>query len=545
MCGNACRSALKLTMRAGCALFFLTLSAFAQDSASPKAAPTSASDTSAEVRALTASLLELKSQLQSMNDQLIELRKEQDRARAETRELHKQLEAALAKSLPTGTSAVSYESRPTASSPAAASAIGSAAATSAVPPQEIPDRLSQIEENQQLLDAKISDQYQTKVESGSKYRVRLSGIILLNTFVNRGRVDNQDFPQLAAADDSGIAQNTFGGSLRQSQIGLEAFGPDVAGAHTSADLKFDFAGGFPDTPNGLTTGLVRLRTGVIRMDWANTSLVAGQDRLFFAPLAPTSLASLAIPALSYNGNLWSWTPQVRIEHSIHFSDNSGLLLQGGIMDAQDGALPTSDYVRIPNSGESSGQPAYATRVAWRQHSFGQQWTLGFGGYYSRQNWGSGRNVDSWTGTTDLSLPLGKYFGFTGEFYRGRAVGGLGGGIGQSILWNGPVTNPTTTIKGLDSMGGWAQLKFKPKANLEFNGAFGQDNPFASELRQFPGAGNYFGTPLSRSRSAFVNFIYQVKSDFLVSAEYRRLRTFEITNDAYVANHLNLSVAYIF
>jgi len=281
------------------------------------------------------------------------------------------------------------------------------------------------------------------------------------------------------------------------------------------------------------------------MDLANTSLVAGQDRLFFAPLAPTSLASLAIPALSYNGNLWSWTPQVRIEHSIHFSDNSGLLIQGGILDAQDGGLPTSDYVRIPNSGESSGQPAYATRVAWRERSFGQQWTLGFGGYYSRQNWGSGRNVDSWTGTTDLSLPLGKFFGLTGEFYRGRAVGGLGGGIGQSILWNGPITNPTTTIKGLDSMGGWAQLKFKPKANLEFNGAFGQDNPFASELRQFPWAGNYFGTPLSRSRSAFVNFIYQVKSDFLFSAEYRRIRTFEITNDAYVANHLNLSLAYIF
>ena len=47
-------------------------------------------------------------------------------------------------------------------------------------------------------------------------------------------------------------------------------------------------------------GLVRLRTGTFRMDWADTSVIAGQDTLFFAPLAPTSIATLAVPALSYS-----------------------------------------------------------------------------------------------------------------------------------------------------------------------------------------------------------------------------------------------------
>jgi len=545
MRGNACRSALKLMLRAACAVFLLTACLHAQEATPSQPATPSTSDTAAEVRALTTSLLELKSQLKSMNDQMIELRKEQERARAEAQELRKQLDMALARSLPGAPPTIGYDARSATPPAAPAGAAGSAAGASAAPTQEIPDRLSRLEENEQLLDAKINDQYQTKVESSSKYRLRLSGIVLMNAFVNRGRVDNQDFPQLAASDDSGIAENTFGGSFRQSQLGLEAFGPNVAGARTSADLRFDFAGGFPEAPNGVTTGIVRLRTGTIRMDWTNTSLVAGQDRLFFAPLAPTSLASLAIPALSYNGNLWSWTPQVRVEHTIHFSDNSSLVVQGGILDPLTGEVPADYYGRLPTSGESSGQPAYATHVAWRQRSFGQQWTLGFGGYYSRQNWGFGRNVDGWAATTDLSLPLGKFFGFTGEFYRGRSVGGLGGGIGQSILWNGALTDPTTVIKGLDSMGGWAQLKFKPKANLEFNGAFGQDNPFASELRQFPWAGYSYGTPLSKSHSAFANFIYQVKSDFLVSAEYRRLRTFEITNECYSANHINLSVAYMF
>jgi len=544
MRGDFCPLALKLLCCAAGALFLFTSCLQAQDSSPSQSASASSSDTSAEVRALIASLAGLKLQLKSMNDELVELRKEQERSRAEARELRQQLNLALAKSLPGASPAVGYEA-PSPAAAAPASPAKPVATASPAAPQEVPDRLYQLEENQQLLDAKISEQYQTKVESGSKYRLRLSGIALLSVFANRGRVDNQDFPQLAASDDSGIAQNTFGGSFRQSQLGVEAFGPDVAGAHTSADVKFDFAGGFPSNPNGVTTGIVRLRTGTVRLDWPQTSLVAGQDRLFFAPLAPTSLASLAVPALSYNGNLWSWTPQVRVEHSLHLSDASSLIFQGGILDALSGELPVSEYNRLPTSGESSGQPAYASRVAWRQNSFGQQWTLGLGGYYSRQNWGFGRSVDAWASTADLSLPLGKFFGFTGEFYRGRAVGGLGGGIGQSILWNGPLTTATTTIKGLDSMGGWAQLKFKPIPKLEFNGASGQDNPFTSELRRFPWAGYSYGTPLARNHSYFVNFIYQVKSDFLFSTEYRRLRTTEITGDSYMANHINFSVAYIF
>src|SRR5256885_10531584 len=81
-------------------------------------------------------------------------------------------------------------------------------------------------------------------------------------------------------------------------------------------------------------------------------------------------------------------------------------------------------------------PAYAARVAWTGRTRGQQWTIGTGGLYARQFWGFGRNLDSWTSTVDLSLGLGRFFGFTGAFYRGRALGGFGGGIGQSVLFSG-------------------------------------------------------------------------------------------------------------
>jgi hypothetical protein len=408
------------------------------------------------------------------------------------------------------------------------------------------ERVSKLEDDQELMNDKIIEQSQTKVESGSKYRVRFSGIVLLNTEVTRGAVDNLDFPQIATAPETPGTSGAFSGSLRQSQIGVEAFGPDIAGAHTSANIKFDFAGGFPDTPNGAAFGIVRLRTGTIRLDWENTSIVAGQDSLFFAPLTPTTLTSLAIPALSYTGNLWSWTPQVRIEHRITLSENSRLLVEAGILDSLTGDIPQYGY-RYPSVGEQSGQPAYAAHAAWTRRIFGRDLAIGFGGYYGRQNWEFGRNVDGWAGTTDVTVPLGAYFDVTGEFYRGRAVGGFGGGIGQSILLSGSITDAATAIHGLDSEGGWIQLKFKPKSNFEVNFAYGQDNPFASELRLFPATANYYyySSSLSRNQSPFVNFIYHVRSDVLFSVEYRRLQTYSLDSSSYNANQTGISLGYLF
>jgi hypothetical protein len=383
------------------------------------------------------------------------------------------------------------------------------------------------------------------VESGSKYRLRLSGLVLLNMFDNHGTVDNQDFPAVA---DSGIplfeAPSTFGGTLRQSQIKLQAFGPDIAGARTSADVEFDFAGGFPTTPNGVTMGVVRLRTGTIRLDWANTSIVAGQDGLFFTPLAPTSLATLAVPALAYAGNLWAWTPQVRIEHRFVFSETSSVSVQGGILDSLSGDFPADSFIRFPTWGEMSGQPAYAARVSMSQRVFGQNLIVGFGGYYGRQNWGFGRIVNGWAGTTDVTLPLGKLFEFTGEFYRGKAVAGFGGGIGQSALFTGSFIDPATKITGLDSMGGWAQLKFKPRTNFEINGAIGIDNPFAHELRSFTANPIYLGA-YTRNLSPLVNFIYPVRSDILFSTEFRRLQTTILDFGSNKANLITFSLGYIF
>jgi hypothetical protein len=131
--------------------------------------------------------------------------------------------------------------------------------------------------------------------------------------------------------------------------------------------------------------------------------------------------------------------------------------------------------------------------------------------------------------------------FSGEFYRGRAIGGLGGGIGRSVALN---TNDLTgPLRPLDAMGGWSQLKFKPLSRLEFNAAVGQDDVLSEDAAALPG--NSFYTQLNRNRGGFVNFIYRPRSDVLFSMEYRRLRTNAIDWSGNTANHINLMMGILF
>jgi regulator of replication initiation timing len=504
-----------------------------------------------DVRALADAIRSLQVQVQTLNSQVNELRTDEQRWHAEARELRSELELTRAQ-LASHPDALNYAESST-SSQKFLPPSPNPNVNPSNPPEKtqtavattLEQRLAQLEDNQDLLNAKINEQSQTKVESGSKYRVRLSGIVLLNLFDTRGPVDNADFPQLAVPATLGNSSNTFAATIRQSQIGLEVFGPEIAGARTSANVKFDFAGGFADLPNGVSMGVARLRTGTIRMDWANTSIIAGQDSLFFAPLTPTSLSSLAVPPLAYAGNLWSWTPQIRIEHRKDLSEASSLLFEAGILDSLTGDIPVMQGYRAPTAGEQSGQPGYAGRIAWTHHLFERNFTAGVGGYYGRQNWDFGRDVDGWAATADVSVPLGRFFTVTGEFYRGRAVGGLAGGVGQDILLSGAVTDPTTTIRGLDSIGGWTQLKFKPTAKFEVNAALGIDNPFASELRRFPATQYYYDYSISRNLSPFINFIYQVRSDVLFSAEFKRIQTYTLDSNFNAANQFGISIGYIF
>ena len=498
---------------------------WAQTAATPTAQPTDA---------MTAAVRELQEEVRELRAAVVELRSEAGQYRAETEQLRRELRSPR-----------SSDTAPEATAAGAASETDVPNPTQAAPGQDrVEDRVASLEESSQLLTSKINDQYQTKIEAASKYRIRLSGILLLNVFGNRGSVDNQDFPTWAIPQGGNTTAKTVGASLRQSEVGLEVFGPRLAGAKTTGNLQVDFSGGFTNTPDGVNFGLVRLRIASLRMDWKNTSIVAGQDNAFISPLSPTSFASLAVPAFGYAGNLWGWIPQVRVEHRFDISEGQSITLQGGLMDGVTGEVPSASFERAAQAGESAGQPAYGVRASWTRSVFGMPLTLGAAGYYSRQNWAFNTHVDGWAGMTDWSVPLARRVSLTGEFYRGRALGGLGGGVGRSVLFSGNL-DPSVQLQPLNSVGGWSQLKVKASDKLEFNGAFGVDNPFAADARGYPLSPGYFPAALLQNRSALLNFIYRPRSDLLFSGEYRHLRTFDLDAGSPTADQVNLMMGILF
>lgn len=422
---------------------------------------------------------------------------------------------------------------------------GLARPPAAQPGSDLQDRVAAVEETQSVLQSQAAQEDQKKVESKSKYPVKLTGLLLFNAAYTAGGVDNIDVPQFAIPRQPSSSGASLSATMRQTILGIEAQGPDLWGAKSSANVFADFFGGFPNQDFGVSAGIMRLRTGRIRLDWPNTSLVVAQESPFFSPLSPTSLATIGLPALAWAGNLWAWTPQIRAEHSFRFSNASSLQVQAGFLDslAPDQSAGSTDRQASP--GEQSRQPGYASRISWSHAtSDDRSTTVGIGGYFSPQRYPFDRRVNAWAATADFQIPITNRFGFSGEFYRGDGVGGLGGGQFNSFVASGNPAQPANQIVGLNSVGAWGQLKFIANSRLEFNAAIGHDNPFASDLERFP-ANVFSDVGFARNQTSFVNVIFKPESSVLLSLEFRHIQSYAINGRANTADHVNLAAGYQF
>src|SRR5262249_53518169 len=96
-------------------------------------------------------------------------------------------------------------------------------------------QVEDLRERQAVNETQIATQEQTKVESESKFPVKLTGLLVMNGFVNTGNVDMPATPTLALP---GYGSTDF--SARQSILGLDLRGPHMLGARSHADVRVDF-----------------------------------------------------------------------------------------------------------------------------------------------------------------------------------------------------------------------------------------------------------------------------------------------------------------
>jgi len=496
-----------------------------------------------QIQQLTDAMAKVQAQLQQSQSQLDEMRKELS-----------ELQSKMAESQ--GTAPAPSSSTPSSSAPSSSTA-GASVASSAKSKGSKGAAIQDLEEHQAVLDSEIATQDQTKVESESKYPVKITGMVLLNGFVNSSGVDIAANPALAIG-----GPGSAGASVRQTMLGLDARGPHLFGAHSFADLRMDFFGSPAASTSTSTysgyfnanTGLLRLRTAHAGLRWDQTQIYFALDRPIINGESPTSLTAVALPPLAWSGNLWTWNPQVGITQKFGPAESPGVELQAAIIDVGDAPLTPvtapsgSSTATPPSSAEQSSRPGVEARVALlgseqddnRNH-------FGVGGYFAPHRSALGNRYDSWATTLDARLLLPAHLQLSGSAYRGLALGGMGGGGYKDFAYSPNLIAGGYYFRPLDDAGGWAQLKEKVSERLEFNGAFGIDNVFAYDLRRYV----VYDVPmaqyldLARNRTITGNVIFSPSAYLLFSLEYRRLESAPVVGPSAASNIIGIGAGYKF
>jgi hypothetical protein len=462
-------------------------------------------------------------------------------SRAEIRELRSLLESVAAKLDTSDANRRPGGASTEASGPGVAAAgVGSAGSQIA----SVPAPLAKItQDDWDVLNSRMEELRQTKVDSGSKFPLRLSGMLLMNTIVTSGRVDEFDAPTVALP---GLTSGSTGFSARQSIVGIEGQGPHVFGADTSADVQADFFGGDSYGYGASALGLMRLRLARARFDWKNTSIIGGVDTPFFSPGAPTSYLTVAEPAFSASGNLWAWSPVVRVEQRIDTRPTE-IRVEAGATDLPSYAVSLSG-ARIPTPGESSRQPAYAVRISANGRNADRPASIGVAGIYLTQRFPGATSISGGGGMVDWNIPFVGRLAWSGELFAGKGLDGFGAlpvPVVSAQNYNQYIQTSASLLARMGTYGGWSQVKLRVNSRSEVNFAVGDASRDANAFRRAAQTDSIVAGVAFENQSLLVNYVYRPRSDLVFSGEYRRFRTFSINGSPVEAGTTGLTAGFIF
>lgn len=399
--------------------------------------------------------------------------------------------------------------------------------------QDLAKTVEKLEEQTEMNSAQLREFAQTKVETDSRTRLKVFGLILANTYFNSSDSSLNDDPQFALPATANSKGGNAGSSMRQTRLGLLFNGPRIGanGPRVSAEATMDFWGG----GSGDVTGYLRLVTASVRLDFTNTSIIAGQRELLISPRNPHSLAAVWLPEFAMSGNLWQWRPQIEVEHRIKAGDTQELNLAGGVI------LPFGETVQ---GNTLEGGPGYEVRAGYKKAlENDRSLEFGFGAYYHARTFPAARKLNSYAYTADWHIPFTNRLSLSGEAYAGRANGFsefTGGRADRVYSLTGAISDPRTLVKPVFSIGGWSQLSFKAFKSLDLNLGYGQEDPRNRDIF----FGNFSASTRFKNQSLAPNFIWSIRQNVMVSVEYRRMWTQYLTATQR-AGHLNLAIGYTF
>ncbi len=368
----------------------------------------------------------------------------------------------------------------------------------------------------QIIESQLAELAQTKVESTTRFPLKIFGTIHAQAFLNSGTPNWLDIPNLVqpAVPDPG----TFSMALHQTRIGFTADGPTLGTVRTSGVVAFDFFGGIPGFQTGQVMGLPRILVAYARFQGERAAAQVGQDQVLLAPRDPSSLVGFAFPLLFRSGNLYLRAPQARAEYAF----TPLLRASGGIMAPIGGDLVGEQYLFVPPAlgGERSERPQLQARfeVGSSDPEATRRATVGLAGNYGWERRPAGL-VESWGAALDFGARR-DIVGVAGELFVGDNVDAFGGALGLDAR----------------AAGGWAELQLIPTTRLSLNAGFGIDD-VTSDNRAL--------LPRRRNKSAYGNVILSLTPEIQTSFEYRWLATLPGGATERRNNHYDWVVVYKF
>jgi hypothetical protein len=383
------------------------------------------------------------------------------------------------------------------------------------------DASATLAEKVEIQGQRIEEQAQTKVETSQRFPITLTGMLLVNAFINSRQNGGSDYPTAASL---GVGGDRAEATARQSILGLEYHGPQTfLGGKVHGSLFMDFYQGAAPLQDW-----VRLRTGVIQLDWATRGIKVGIDKPIFNPREADSLAQVGVGPLTGAGNLWLWMPQLRLEQDVSLGASSGVRAQVGAVQTHETNPygPAVSGVKI----ETVRPGAEGRMELW--HKLDDVRRLEFAaGFHASTTHANGYSIPSNLVSLDWFFNPWRRLEFSGAFFTGQNVSNLGTGAvnqGYYVMAN--------SAEAIHSRGGWGQFTIHTARRLDFHLFTGLQDYQDSDLR----AGS-----VDRNVAFGGNLFFRVAPNVLLGPEVSQTRTSYIGLGNRINNHYDLAFAYLF
>jgi hypothetical protein len=373
-------------------------------------------------------------------------------------------------------------------------------------------------------------------------RFQIYGFLRADAYYDDSRPNSVTLPAFIRTEDQTAPasvrapqhEDDFTIQTKLTRFGINFKGPEIGGLgdpKVSGKLETDF---YNATGTDSREAL-RIRVAYLTLQWDHFAFQAGQMWDVISPLFPVVNPD---NVMWFAGNLGDRRPQVRGD--LNFGESTRFDLQ--VMAGNTGAIDAQDAEANGfKDGDQSGVPTLQARAAVSTPMLDWKKNVEFGIWAHRAKEQTDTPV---AGTTnfnssaygiDLQVPVYQdRVWFKGEYWMGRNLGDVRGGIVQDINGNG---------KPIRSQGGFAEFGVKTCDHIDVYAGYSFDNPNNDDLQSgvvFP------ATAAARTRNSVAYAAIRCKySEISFGLDYLRWVTgWQGFSDG-TDNRLQAFIAYAF